>query len=101
MNSGIDVLRRVFFQSDDRRAKHANPVLLQLTDQRVDIRAAELGVLRVLAFHAHLNSRDTQPHKAEERSDCRLRLEQVGARGYFRRASERPPGTSNGNNPVG
>ena len=56
----VDILRRVVFQADDRRAQHADAVRLQLAHQLEGVDALELGVLAVAAFNAHPHPGDAQ-----------------------------------------
>ena len=49
----VDVLRRVVFQADDRRAQHADAVRLQFADQFEGVDPLQFHVLAVAALDAH------------------------------------------------
>ena len=85
----VDVLRRVVFQADDRRAEDADAVRLQFADQLEGIDAGQFGILAVAAFDAH-------PHPGDAQADQLLdgvgaqhvgRAEHVERPGFARAAS--------------
>ena len=63
----VDVLGRVVFQADDRRAEHADAVRLQLADQLEGVDAGEFRVLAVAAFDAHPHPGDAQADQLVDR----------------------------------
>ena len=79
LDGRVDVLGRVFLQSDDARTQHAYAMLSQPANKFNRVDARQLLVLRVLSFQSHPHPGDTQGHQLLDRvllQDIR-RAEQV------------------------